>query len=96
MDLIVTYDIDTSTTRGARRLVRVAHTCERYGVRVQDSVFECRLPPARYQQLVEELRGLIDKQTDSVHFYRLGESLEKIRTSLGRGPERTPDRHWIL
>ena len=96
MDVIVTYDIDTSTARGARRLTRVAHTCERYGVRVQDSVFECRLPPARYQQLMEELRALIDKQTDSVHFYRVGDSLEAIRTSLGRGPNRTPNSHWIL
>ena len=45
---------------------------------------------------MEELRALIDKQTDSVHFCRGGDSVEAIRTSLGQKPDRTPDTHSIL
>ncbi|HVA21772.1 MAG TPA: CRISPR-associated endonuclease Cas2 [Candidatus Micrarchaeia archaeon] len=96
MDVLVAYDIDTTTVDGVRRLTRVAHICERYGVRVQDSVFECRLLPARYQRLVEELRTRIDRRLDSVLFYRVGESLGAVRTSLGRNASHRPGDPWIL
>ncbi|MHB1500765.1 MAG: CRISPR-associated endonuclease Cas2 [Candidatus Dormibacteria bacterium] len=95
MDILVTYDIDTSTRVGTRRLARVAHACERYGVRVQDSVFECRLLPARYQRLVEELRQLIDRTADSVYFYRFDGPLDQSRTTLGRPAPGQPGEAWI-
>lgn len=95
MDILVTYDIDTSTRVGARRLTRVAHACERYGVRVQDSVFECRLLPSRYQHLVEELRQLIDKRADSVYFYRFDRPLDQSRTALGRPAPHRSGEAWI-
>ena len=42
MDVLVTYDIaETDTRKGATRLRRVAQVCEKYGERVQFSVFEC-------------------------------------------------------
>lgn len=96
MDVLVTYDIDTTTTAGARRLVRVAHVCERFGVRVQYSVFECRLLPARYARLIEELRGEIDRSLDSIHFYRFDGSLKAARTSLGRNDGHRPGQPWIV
>src|ERR1700761_9168358 len=40
MDLILTYDVDTTTAHGRRRLRQVAKLCEGYGTRVQKSVFE--------------------------------------------------------
>lgn len=40
MMLVVTYDVDTSDTAGQKRLRKVAKICERYGMRVQNSVFE--------------------------------------------------------
>lgn len=40
MEFLVTYDADTTTAEGRRRLRRVAKTCESYGLRVQKSVFE--------------------------------------------------------
>jgi len=44
MDLLVTYDVETVTPQGQRRLRKVAKICEAYGHRVQKSVFEvvCR------------------------------------------------------
>ena len=41
MYILVTYDVDTSTKDGERRLRRVAKACVDYGQRVQNSVFEC-------------------------------------------------------
>lgn len=40
MLVVITYDVNTMTVAGEKRLRRVAKLCERYGVRVQNSVFE--------------------------------------------------------
>ena len=41
MLVLITYDVQTSSEGGARRLRRVAKACQNYGQRVQNSVFEC-------------------------------------------------------
>lgn len=40
MDVLLAYDVDTTTPEGRRRLRRMAKLCEGYGSRVQKSVFE--------------------------------------------------------
>jgi CRISPR-associated protein Cas2 len=96
MDVLITYDIETSTQEGARRLLRVAHICESYGQRVQDSVFECRLSPTALQRLIVDLRSRIDVRIDSVNLYRFEGSLAAARISLGRDVEHELGRPWIL
>lgn len=86
MMLVVTYAVNTSTSEGVARLRKVAKLCERYGMRVQNSVFEIVVDAAQLVQLKEGLKSLIDHENDSVRFYRLGNSyLGKIDT-LGRTP----------
>ena len=41
MNILVTYDVDTISENGQRRLRQVAKICKNYGLRVQNSVFEC-------------------------------------------------------
>lgn len=41
MFVLITYDVCTITTSGAKRLRNVARICKNYGQRVQNSVFEC-------------------------------------------------------
>jgi len=96
MDILLTYDIDTTTRTGARRLARVAKVCESFGMRVQYSVFECRLSPAALVRLTGQLMEIIDNETDSVHLYRFDGPLVDARTSLGRSPHRDPGQHWLL
>jgi len=40
MDLILAYDVDTTSAEGQRRLRHIARLCEGHGIRVQKSVFE--------------------------------------------------------
>ena len=40
--------------------------------RVQNSVFECLLDNAQYEQVKHQLIGLIDEKKDSLRFYKLG------------------------
>lgn len=47
MYILVTYDVDTTTKEGARRLRCVAKACMNYGQRVQNSVFECDVTEAQ-------------------------------------------------
>ena len=75
--VLITYDVSTTDAEGRRRLSRVAKKCVDYGQRVQNSVFECILDETQYRRLKLELEGLIDRQTDSLRFYNLGNNYKK-------------------
>ncbi len=51
MYVLVTYDVETASPQGTRRLRRVAKICVKYGQRVQNSVFECSLDPAQFETM---------------------------------------------
>lgn len=72
MLILVTYDVNTKTEKGEKRLRRVAKCCMKYGQRVQNSVFECALNEAQYKMMQTELEKIIDKNEDSLRFYNLG------------------------
>lgn len=72
MLVLVTYDIGTADSKGQRRLRRVAKQCVNYGIRVQKSVFECRVDAAQYTKLKHLILSEIDESQDSVRFYTLG------------------------
>lgn len=84
MMLVVTYDVDTIDPAGAKRLRKVAQLCERYGCRVQNSVFEVELDPAQLAALRAGLEKLIQPETDSVRLYRLGSSYRNKIEVLGK------------
>lgn len=86
MMLVVTYDVDTSDAAGQKRLRKVAKICERYGMRVQNSVFEVLVDTAQLVVLKCELETVIDMEQDSVRFYRLGNFYEKRIETMGRKP----------
>ena len=59
MLVLVTYDVNTETAAGRRRLRKVAKVCVDYGQRVQNSVFECLLDAAQYTMFKAKLTELI-------------------------------------
>ena len=88
MTWLVVYDIGDDGIRG-----RVAKLCERYGERVQESVFECRLDVPGVARLKKELPLALGAPTaGNIRLYRvcqncLDESFGfgNLR-SAGRGP----------
>ena len=97
MDVLVTYDIaGTDSREGARRLRCLARVLEQYGVRVQFSVFECRLSPERFARLAGDVQDVIDMERDSVIFYRFQGSLDEARERLGRSQAHQIGQPWIL
>lgn len=47
MLVLITYDVNTETASGKKRLRKVAKECQNYGQRVQNSVFECIMDNAK-------------------------------------------------
>lgn len=72
MMVLITYDVETVTGDGKRRLRQIAKLCENHGQRVQFSVFECILDPAQWTHLRARLVECMNPDTDSLRFYFLG------------------------
>lgn len=83
MDVLVTYDVNTETKAGRRRLRQVAIACKDFGQRVQYSVFECRVTEARFESLRERLLKIINEDEDSLRVYRLPQPREEHIESHG-------------
>ncbi len=63
---LVAYDISHP-----KRLTRVAGVCEDFGVRVQYSLFECRLEPREFERFWKRLLQEIDPAEDRLVAYPL-------------------------
>lgn len=89
--VLVTYDVNTESTAGKRRLRRVAKICENYGQRVQYSVFECLVDPAQWAFFRDKLIAAADPGQDSLRFYFLGANwkgrVEHVGAKVAYDPE---------
>lgn len=77
MLVLVTYDVSTVDAAGTKRLKRVAKTCVNYGIRVQKSVFECNVPPYKWEFFKAELLKEYKPSEDSLRFYFLGSNWKR-------------------
>jgi CRISPR-associated protein Cas2 len=76
MNMLVTYDVQTSTPSGKRRLRRLARARLDYGQRVQFSVFELKVDPSGWATCRDRLLSIFDPEQDSLRFYYLGSHWE--------------------
>lgn len=96
MMVLVSYDVSTVDRRGRARLRRVAKACLDYGQRVQNSVFECVLDPARWTALRTRLIELIDPDWDSLRFYFLGANWRNRVEHVGAKPSRDLEQDPLI
>ncbi len=96
MELVVTYDVDTTTREGERRLRQVAKICEGYGYRVQKSVFEIVCTPAQRLLLEAELLDIIEPSEDSVPIYHFTRHTFHTARHLGEAITPTHDGPMII
>ena len=75
---LVAYDISDP-----KRLARVARVCEDFGVRVQYSVFECRLEEAEFTEFWLRLLSKIDEDEDRVVAYKIDARSAKETLTAG-------------
>ncbi len=84
MNLLITYDVDTTSAQGRKRLRSVARICQNYGQRVQNSVFECDVTEVQFVILKESLLTVMDKLLDSIRIYHLSKNENRRVMTLGR------------
>ena len=96
MLIVITYDVNTETTEGRRRLRHIARQCVNYGQWVQNSVFECLLDSAQCKALQAKLCDIIDIEKDSLRFYYLGNKYESKIEHFGCKNTYRPEDAMIL
>jgi CRISPR-associated protein Cas2 len=66
-----------------KRLARVARVCEDYGLRVQYSLFECRLEDAEFEDFWLRLLEEIDEKEDRLVAYKIDAKSAKQTLTAG-------------
>lgn len=80
MRYVVSYDIQSDKIR--RKLAKLL---EGYGVRIQFSVFECKLTDKKFKKLYKEIFKLTSgKDEGSVRFYSICKNCEDKIVTIGK------------
>lgn len=96
MLVVVSYDVSTVDPEGRRRLRRVAKVCKDFGQRVQLSVFECAIDPAKWTRLRQRLVDEINPEEDSLRIYFLGSNWRRRVEHIGAKKPEDPDDPLIV
>ena len=96
MMVLITYDVNTETSAGKKRLRLLSMQCLNYGQRVQNSVYECILDAAQCKMLQHTLLKIIDKDHDSLRFYYLGNKYQKRVEHFGVRESYQPEGTLII
>ena len=94
--MLVSYDVSTVNAAGRRRLRRIAKVCEDWGVRVQNSVFECHVDWAQWTALKSRLLSICEPTTDSLRFYNLGNGYSGKTEHHGAKPSVDPAQDALI
>lgn len=87
----------TTDIADPRRLRRAAKICERYGERVQESVYWLTLDAAQLRALQKELTPVVQPGQDSLRYYPICD--RDFTRSTGEGYCRglaLPPEHWLI
>lgn len=96
MLIVAAYDVDLTTPAGIKRLRKVARVCEKWGIRVQNSVFELLVNQAQFVVIQAALEQIINPEADSIRFYRIGSHYEGKVSVMGRTPPVQAGQNLIL
>lgn len=94
--VLISYDVHSSDSGGAKRLRKIAKECQNHAQRVQNSVFEADLDYGSFLKLKDTLLKIIDKNTDSLRFYYLGNNWEKKIEHFGSKSTYDPEGVIII
>lgn len=76
---LVSYDIASP-----KRLQKIAHYCEKFGIRLQKSTFQIDSDKEHVAKMIEGLNSLMNKKKDSIIVYPICEDCRRL--SITDGP----------
>ncbi len=91
MFVIISYDVETTSSEGRVRLRRVAKILESYAQRVQKSLFEANIDYGTYLLVRDKLLKIIDAEKDSLRFYHLGKGWKRKIEHYGKKENYDPE-----
>jgi CRISPR-associated protein Cas2 len=89
--VIIAYDVADD-----RRRYHLCKALERYGIRIQYSVFELSLKPKDLHKLVDHLTGLIDNTEDRLLVMRLCGGCQRSVGRYGNMTSYSPEETLII
>ena len=90
MLVLVSYDVNTTTAEGRKRLRKIAKICVNMGIRVQNSVFECNVDWGQWVTLKDKLQNVCSPESDSLRYYYLGNNYQNRVEHYGAKPSIDP------
>lgn len=63
---IVVYDVEDN-----RQRTKISNLLEKYGIRINLSVFECMFTETQFRKVREDLEKRIDKHSDTIVYYTI-------------------------
>lgn len=96
MLMLVSYDVNTVNAAGRRRLRRIAKVCENWGIRVQNSVFECTVDWSQWVALKAQLESICEPSADSLRYYNLGNNYKEKVVHFGAKPTVDPASDTLI
>lgn len=96
MLVLITYDVNTETAAGRKRLTKIAKICCNYGQRVQNSVFECDLDASQVVMVKDQLLSVMNGESDSIRIYHLGNKYSSKIEQYGKNASYDPEGNLIL
>ncbi len=96
MLMLVSYDVNTVNAAGRRRLRRIAKVCEDWGIRVQNSVFECTVDWSQWLGLKAQLEAICEPTVDSLRYYNLGNNYKEKVVHYGVKPTVDPAADTLI
>ena len=94
--MLISYDVSTIDNGGKRRLRRIAKACQNWGIRVQNSVFECNVDSAQWVKLRAEIEDIFNPETDSLRYYNLGNNYSNRIVHVGAKPTLDMEQPLVL
>lgn len=102
MFFLIAYDIEATKLRS-----KIARCLDKYGKRVQYSVFECELTPRQATKLRTQLEAILQKYRQpadphtplpqaQIRFYRLCETCIQRRSLLGDGHIQRDPAYYLV
>ncbi len=88
--IVVAYDIADD-----RRRQKISKVLVQFGLRCNESVFECMLTEAKIQKLQQQLSILANEKEDSILYYYLCKPCVSKRESFGYRPRQLPETVMI-
>lgn len=88
--VVFSYDVSKDSRRA-----RIAAVLERFGTRVQYSVFECRLKPEKAARLLSKL-DLMRDPDDRIRMYVIPEDGRRLSDAAGGAPIAEKSEFWLL